>query len=42
MSPDFYLVMPWHFKKIILREKMYLKKGGKLIFPLPKIKIVSR
>tara|TARA_A100001011_G_C14275829_1_gene829193 strand:- start:123 stop:1364 length:1242 start_codon:yes stop_codon:yes gene_type:complete len=43
MSPDFYLVMPWHFKKeIISREKMYLKKGGKLIFPLPKIKIVSR
>jgi len=41
IKPDYYLVLPWHFKKnIIQREKKYLKKGGKLIFPLPKIQIV--
>ena len=41
IKPDYYLVLPWHFKKnIIEREKKYLKKGGKLIFPLPKIQIV--
>ena len=41
INPDYYLVLPWHFKKnIVEREKKYLKKGGKLIFPLPKIQIV--
>jgi hypothetical protein len=41
-SPDYYLVMPWHFKKEILhREKSFLKKGGKIIFPLPNIKIIG-
>ncbi len=41
INPDYYLVLPWHFKRnIIEREKKYLKKGGKLIFPLPKIQIV--
>ena len=40
-NPDYYLVLPWHFREnIIKREKNYLKKGGKLIFPLPKIQIV--
>jgi len=35
--------MPWHFKKEILkREKSFLKKGGKLVFPLPKLNIISK
>mgnify|MGYP006107356505 FL=1 len=43
INPDYYLVMPWHFKKeIIKREKFFLKNGGKLIFPLPKLHIVSK
>ena len=30
------LVLPWYFKKeIVIREKKYLKKGGKLLFPMP-------
>jgi hypothetical protein len=38
---DYFLVLPWHFKHSILeREKDYLAKGGKLIFPLPEIEIV--
>ena len=41
-NPDYYLVLPWHFKKEILkREKKFLKNGGQLIFPLPKLHIQS-
>ena len=41
MNPDYMLVLPWHFKEtIIKREKEYLNKGGKLIFPLPEIEII--
>ena len=40
MKPDYYLVLPWHFKnEILLREKKIIKKGTKFIFPLPKISI---
>ncbi len=40
-KPDYYLVLPWHFKKEILkREKLIRKNGTKFIFPLPKLKIV--
>ena len=42
-NPDYYLVLPWHFKEsFIKREKKFLQKGGKFIFPLPKIEIVSK
>jgi len=41
MKPDYFLVLPWHFKHTILeREKDYLARGGKFIFPLPEIEIV--
>jgi len=41
MKPDYFLVLPWHFKNGILeREKEYLSNGGKFIFPLPEIEIV--
>ena len=40
-KPNYYLVLPWHFKKeIILREKNTIKRGSKFIFPLPKMKII--
>jgi NDP-4-keto-2,6-dideoxyhexose 3-C-methyltransferase len=40
--PDYFLVLPWHFKKeFIKREKKFLLNGGKLIFPLPKFEIIS-
>ena len=43
LNPDFFLVMPWHFKKeIVSREKLFLNKGGKLIFPLPNIHMVGK
>jgi hypothetical protein len=41
MKPDYFLVLPWHFKAGILqREKAYLANGGKMIFPFPEIEIV--
>lgn len=41
MKPDYFLVLPWHFKHSILeREKEYIEQGGKFIFPLPEIEIV--
>lgn len=41
MKPDYFLVLPWHFKDGILRrEKEYLAAGGKFIFPFPEIEIV--
>ncbi len=43
MGPDYYLVLPWHFKESILRrEKEYLKSGGKFIFPFPEIEIIQQ
>ena len=40
MNPNYYLVLPWHFKnEILTREKKIRTKGTKFIFPLPKIKI---
>ena len=41
MLPEYYLVLPWHFKKEILaREKNIRSKGTKFIFPLPKLQIL--
>lgn len=40
-NPDYFLVLPWHFKDGILRrEKEYLASGGRFIFPFPEIEIV--
>jgi len=42
MNPDYYLVLPWHFKDgIVRREQEFLSKGGKLIFPFPEIEIIG-
>jgi hypothetical protein len=42
MKPDYYLVLPWHFREeIVAREESTLKAGTKLIFPLPTVTIVS-
>ena len=40
-KPDYYLVLPWHFKReILIREKKIRRKGTKFIFPLPNLEIV--
>ena len=42
LKPDYYLVLPWHFKnEILLREKKTMKSGTNLIFPLPHPKIYN-
>ena len=42
MRPDYYLVLPWHFKKEFLtRERDTIIAGTKLIFPLPEITVVD-
>lgn len=41
MKPDYFLVLPWHFKDgIVRREKEYLASGGNFIFPFPEIEII--
>jgi hypothetical protein len=41
MKPDYFLVLPWHFKEgIIGREAEFLAAGGRMIFPFPEIEIV--
>ena len=40
LMPNYYLVLPWHFKdEILKREKKIRKQGTKFIFPLPTLKI---
>ncbi len=42
LKPDYYLVLPWHFKdEILKREKKIIKNGTKFIFPLPMIKVID-
>ncbi len=42
MNPDYYLVLPWHFKEEFLkREQKMLQRGVGLIFPLPTIDIIK-
>ncbi len=40
-KPDYYLVLPWHFREEFLqREKATMAAGVGLIFPLPEIEVV--
>lgn len=42
MNPDYYLVLPWHFKEEFLkREEETLKSGVGMIFPLPTLEIIK-
>lgn len=41
-EPDILFVLPWHFKQEFLtREKEFIDRGGKMVFPLPTLEIVS-
>lgn len=43
MHPDYYLVLPWHFKEeFLVRERETLERGIGLIFPLPTIEIIRK
>ncbi len=42
MQPDYYLVLPWHFRREILqREKNTIMADTRMIFPLPELLVVS-
>ncbi len=41
MKPDFFLVLPWHFREeFVARERETVAAGTGLIFPLPTIEVV--
>ncbi|ACJ20722.1 class I SAM-dependent methyltransferase [Coxiella burnetii] len=41
MNPDYFLLLPWHFKEGVLRrEKHYMAQGGKFILPFPEVRII--
>ncbi len=41
--PDYYLVLPWHFRdEFVRRERDMIMAGTKLIFPLPEMQVVGR
>ena len=41
-KPDYFLAFPWHFRENLLqREAAFRRAGGKMIFPLPEIEILS-
>jgi len=42
-KPDYYLVLPWHFRSEFLeRERSTIEAGTKMIFPLPVVEVVTR
>jgi hypothetical protein len=42
MRPDYYLVLPWHFRdEFIRREAETLRQGTSMIFPLPNVEVVQ-
>ena len=41
LNPDYFVVLPWHFKNYIInKERNFKKNKSKLIFPLPDIDII--
>ena len=43
LKPDYLLVLIWSFRReVILQEIEYIKKGGKLIVPLPTLHIIDK
>jgi C-methyltransferase C-terminal domain/Methyltransferase domain len=42
LRPSTMLVLPWYFKKeIVARERDYLERGGRLLFPMPYAHLVT-
>lgn len=44
MNPDYFIVLPWHFKENILeRERKYINSSDcAFVFPLPKLEIIRK
>jgi len=42
LNPDYLLVLPWHFHdSVVAREAAFRRNGGRLVFPLPVLEIVT-
>ena len=42
LNPEYFFVMPYAFiKEFVIREKEWLKKGGKFILPFPNFKVLN-
>jgi hypothetical protein len=43
LRPSSMIVLPWYFKnEIVAREQEYLRAGGKLLFPMPHVHVVTK
>ena len=43
LKPEYLFVLIWSFRSEVIKEEIqYIKKGGKLIFHLPKFHIVNK
>jgi hypothetical protein len=43
MKPDYYLVLPWHFREEFLsRERETIMAGTRMIFPLPQVAVIGK
>jgi len=43
INPKFLIVLIWSFRtEVIKQEENFIKKGGKLIFPLPVFHVVDK
>ena len=41
-KPDYFLVLPWFFKdEFVAREQEFIKGGGRLVFPLPRLEVIG-
>lgn len=41
--PDYYLVLPWHFRaNLLVRESTFIDNGGQMVFPLPRVETVGK
>ena len=42
LKPDYYFVLPWHFRNSFLaRESDFLRSGGSFVFPMPIFEIIN-
>ena len=43
IGPDHLLVLPWHFRDMIIRKEAgFTSGGGRLILPLPQVEVIGR